>query len=63
MKTKEDVVNCRVEGSGNFGYPDPKTPCCICGAFNKNQSEPRFGYTVCIMHQHITPVETNRFRL
>lgn len=45
-------------GSINFGYSSNEK-CAVCGEFNNNQSEPRFGYTVCINHQHIPPQEIN----
>lgn len=40
--------------SDNFGYPS-KEPCRVCGGFRNNQSEPRFGYTVCEDHQSVPP--------
>jgi hypothetical protein len=42
-------------GRENWGH-DTDKPCCLCGKYNKNQSEPRFYYTVCIEHQHIPPM-------
>jgi len=50
------------KGSENFGYPSAE-PCVICLKHNKNQSEPRFGYTVCIEHQNISPVDISRHRI
>ncbi len=40
----------------NFGYPSKK-PCIVCGKFKNNQTEPRFGYTVCEDHQDVKPVD------
>lgn len=40
--------------SQTFGYPSQK-PCRVCGGFDNNQSEPRFGYTVCEAHQSVLP--------
>lgn len=39
----------------DFGYPT-ELPCEICGKNNYNQSEPRFGYVVCLTHQYIAPI-------
>ena len=39
-----------------FGYPS-KEPCRVCGAHKNNQSEPRFGYTVCEDHQSVPPAD------
>lgn len=30
-------------------------PCEVCGGFENNQIEPRFGYTVCEIHQRVPP--------
>lgn len=46
----------------HFGYPSD-IPCCVCGKYKNNQSEPRFGYTVCEDHQDIPPVEINDLRI
>lgn len=54
--------NFKQEGSETFGYPS-KLPCAVCLKHKSNQSEPRFGYTVCIDHQHISPVEISRIRI
>lgn len=37
-----------------FGPPS-KAKCCVCDGHKNNQSEPRFGYTVCEDHQHVPP--------
>jgi hypothetical protein len=39
-----------------FGYPSTE-PCVVCGGYENNQSEPRFGYTVCVKHQNVRPVD------
>lgn len=44
----------------SFGYPSNE-PCVVCGKRDNNQSEPRFGYTVCEKHQGIKPSEINGF--
>ncbi len=43
----------------DFGYPTKK-PCDICGEWNNNQIEPRFGFTVCEPHQTVPPIEIKR---
>jgi hypothetical protein len=45
-----------VLSSDRFGYPSDE-PCRVCGKHNNNQSEPRFGYTVCVEHQNVPPVK------
>lgn len=45
----------------NFGYPS-KEPCEVCGIHNNNQSEPRFGFTVCEDHQGIPPIDINKYQ-
>ena len=40
----------------SWGYPS-KEPCRVCGKYKNNQSEPRFGYTVCEEHQNVPPAE------
>ena len=46
-------------GTEDWGYPSDKL-CCLCQGKDRNQSEPRFGYTVCIKHQHIPPTVISR---
>lgn len=38
------------------GYPS-KEVCAVCGQYKDNQSEPRFGYTVCEDHKGVPPVD------
>ena len=40
----------------NFGYLSTE-PCRVCGLHKNNQSEPRFGYTVCEDHQDVPPTQ------
>lgn len=47
--------------SSEFGYPS-KDACRVCGKHNNNQSEPRFGYTVCVDHQHVSPIEVPQIK-
>lgn len=47
--------------SNDFGRPSQK-PCIICGKHKNNQSEERFGYTVCEDHQDVPPIEINKYR-
>lgn len=41
------------------GYPSNE-PCAVCGEYYNNQSEPRFGYTVCEDHKGVPPVDIGR---
>jgi hypothetical protein len=56
---KEHFQLAEENGSSNWGYMSTKD-CAICGKYNENQSEPRFGYTVCIKHQHARPTDIKR---
>lgn len=40
----------------DFGYPSTE-PCRVCGKVKNNQTEPRYGYTVCEDHQSVPPVD------
>lgn len=42
---------------GGFNGYNSTEPCEICGKTGGNKSEPRFGYTVCEEHSHMSPVE------
>lgn len=44
--------------NGNLLFgPSSSEPCQVCGEHKNNQWEPRFGYTVCIEHQNVAPVD------
>lgn len=44
-----------------FGHAS-NNPCTVCGGFDDNQCEPRFGYTVCVAHQRVAPVDIDAAR-
>jgi hypothetical protein len=45
----------------HIGYASSE-PCDVCGKYNHNESEPRFGYTVCKDHYDITPVKVSEYK-
>lgn len=42
-----------------FGYPGDD-PCRVCAGHDENQSEPRFGYTVCRLHRNVPPASLDK---
>lgn len=61
METKEEVMAEYGEKPGreNWGYGTDR-PCCVCGSVKGVQEEPRFGYSVCINHQHVQALVCGR---
>lgn len=43
------------------GYPTTD-PCRVCGGWDENEVEPRFGYVVCAEHADVPPAEVEAVR-
>lgn len=58
IKLGEVVDLPEVFGNMKFGYRTSE-PCVVCGGTAHTQTDPRFGFSVCLFHQDHHPVTTN----
>lgn len=49
----------KIKDNDRFGTQSG-LPCVVCGGYNHNQYEPRFGYSVCINHKNMPPAKIRK---